>query len=42
MYFAAPAAYYFSCGPIAADQLSDWALRKNISEEAARRRAGFL
>ncbi|MDR2343247.1 MAG: methionine synthase [Spirochaetaceae bacterium] len=42
MYFAAPAAYYFSCGPIAGDQLSDWARRKNLSEEAARRRTGFL
>ncbi|MDR2445410.1 MAG: methionine synthase [Spirochaetaceae bacterium] len=42
MYFAAPAAYYFSCGPIAGDQLSDWACRKNLSEEAARRRAVFL
>lgn len=38
MYFAAPAAYYFSCGPIAADQLSDWARRKNLNEEAVRRR----
>jgi hypothetical protein len=42
MYFAAPAAYYFSCGPVAADQLSCWARRKNISVDAARRRAGFL
>jgi 5-methyltetrahydrofolate--homocysteine methyltransferase len=42
MYFAAPAAYYFSCGPVDGDQLADWARRKNISEAAARRRAGFL
>jgi 5-methyltetrahydrofolate--homocysteine methyltransferase len=42
MYFASPAAYYFSCGPIAPDQLSDWARRKDISPDAARRRAGFL
>ncbi|MDR3357105.1 MAG: methionine synthase [Spirochaetaceae bacterium] len=42
MYFAAPAAYYFSCGHIAGDQLSDWARRKGIGAEAARRRAGFL
>jgi 5-methyltetrahydrofolate--homocysteine methyltransferase len=42
MYFAAPAAYYFSCGPIADDQLADWARRKNIPPETARRRTGFL
>jgi 5-methyltetrahydrofolate--homocysteine methyltransferase len=42
MYFASPAAYYFSCGAIAPDQLSDWALRKGISPGEARRCAGFL
>ncbi|MDR1256172.1 MAG: homocysteine S-methyltransferase family protein [Spirochaetaceae bacterium] len=42
MYFPAPAAYYFSCGPTAPDQLTDWARRKNITVEAARKRAGFL
>ncbi|MDR2659860.1 MAG: methionine synthase [Spirochaetaceae bacterium] len=42
MYFVNPASYYFSCGAIGGDQLADWARRKNISIETARRRCGFL
>ena len=41
MYFAAPSSYYFSCGPISDDQLSDWARRKNLSEDSARRQASL-
>ncbi|MDR1363693.1 MAG: methionine synthase [Spirochaetaceae bacterium] len=42
MYFANPASYYFSCGAVGGDQLTDWARRKNINIETARRRCGFL
>ncbi|GHU80406.1 methionine synthase [Spirochaetia bacterium] len=42
MYFADPAAYYFGIGGIGEDQLRDWAGRKGISLEEARRRAGKL
>jgi 5-methyltetrahydrofolate--homocysteine methyltransferase len=42
MYFASPASYYFACGAIADDQLSDWARRKGITPSEARKRAGFL
>jgi 5-methyltetrahydrofolate--homocysteine methyltransferase len=42
MYFANPASYYFSCGAIGDDQRAEWASRKNISIDTARRRRGFL
>jgi 5-methyltetrahydrofolate--homocysteine methyltransferase len=42
MYFAHPRASYFNVGTIAADQLADWARRKNITEEEARRRIGVV
>jgi 5-methyltetrahydrofolate--homocysteine methyltransferase len=42
MYFAHPAAYYFSAGGPGEDQLAAWAQRKGIDPEEARRRAGTL
>jgi 5-methyltetrahydrofolate--homocysteine methyltransferase len=42
MYFAHPAAYYFSVGETGEDQLAAWAERKGIDREEARRRRGFL
>jgi 5-methyltetrahydrofolate--homocysteine methyltransferase len=41
MFFASPAAHYFSLGTVGEDQLSDWAARKGISAAEARRRAGM-
>jgi 5-methyltetrahydrofolate--homocysteine methyltransferase len=41
MFFANPAAYYFGVGTIGEDQLADWAGRKGISIEKARRRTGY-
>jgi 5-methyltetrahydrofolate--homocysteine methyltransferase len=38
--FASPAAYYFGVGTVGEDQLCDWAKRKGISEEEAKRRIG--
>jgi len=38
MFFASPSAYYFGVGTIGEDQLADWAERKGISIEEARRR----
>ena len=40
MFFANPAAYYFGIGRTGDDQLADWAERKGISVEEARRRSG--
>ncbi|MDR2479943.1 MAG: methionine synthase [Treponema sp.] len=40
MFFANPAAYYFGAGRAGNDQLADWAERKGISIEEARRRSG--
>jgi 5-methyltetrahydrofolate--homocysteine methyltransferase len=37
MFFANPAAYYFGIGNVGDDQLADWAKRKGISVEEARR-----
>ena len=42
MFIANSAAYYFSVGAVGDDQLTDWAKRKGISLEEARRRAGKL
>jgi 5-methyltetrahydrofolate--homocysteine methyltransferase len=39
MFFANPAAYYFGIGTVGEDQLADWAKRKGISVEEARKRA---
>ncbi len=41
MFFAGPAAYYFGIGTIGDDQLADWAGRKGIGVEEARRRTGY-
>jgi 5-methyltetrahydrofolate--homocysteine methyltransferase len=42
MYFAHPGAYYFGTGAVGEDQLRDWAERKGISPEEARRRIGRI
>jgi 5-methyltetrahydrofolate--homocysteine methyltransferase len=42
MFIANPAAYYFSIGAIGEDQFADWAKRKGIGVEEARRRSGML
>ena len=42
MFIFHPAAYYFGIGPVNEDQLSNWAGRKGVSHESARRRAGHL
>jgi 5-methyltetrahydrofolate--homocysteine methyltransferase len=40
MFFASPASCYFGIGAVGDDQLTDWARRKGISVEEARRRTG--
>jgi 5-methyltetrahydrofolate--homocysteine methyltransferase len=40
MFFASPASFYFGVGAIAEDQVADWAARKGIDAETARRRSG--
>jgi len=40
LYFAHPAAYYFGVGAVGDDQLQDWARRKALGPEEARRRLG--
>lgn len=40
LYFAHPASYYFGVGPLDHDQLSDWARRKGLDQETARKRSG--
>jgi 5-methyltetrahydrofolate--homocysteine methyltransferase len=42
MYFAFPGAYYFGVGAVGEDQLQDWAARKGLSPEEARRRIGRI
>ena len=42
MYFENPGAYYFGVGPVGDDQLADWAARKGIGIEEARRRTGRI
>jgi 5-methyltetrahydrofolate--homocysteine methyltransferase len=42
MFFAHPKAVYFGTGEIAEDQIADWARRKDISPEEARRRTGRI
>ncbi|MDR1319687.1 MAG: B12-binding domain-containing protein, partial [Treponema sp.] len=42
MFIANPFSYYFGIGQIAEDQVHDWARRKGISIEEARRRIGNL
>jgi 5-methyltetrahydrofolate--homocysteine methyltransferase len=40
MYFSSPRAHYFGIGAIGEDQIADWAARKGIRAEEARRRIG--
>ncbi|MDR2767884.1 MAG: methionine synthase [Treponema sp.] len=42
MYFTHPDSRYFAVGKIDAGQLADWARRKGITVDEARRRAGFI
>jgi 5-methyltetrahydrofolate--homocysteine methyltransferase len=42
MYIAHPGAYYFGAGTVGEDQLTNWAARKGISLEEARKRAGRI
>ncbi|GHV87118.1 methionine synthase [Spirochaetia bacterium] len=42
MYIAHPGAYYFGVGAVGDDQLADWAARKGISVEEARKRVGRI
>jgi 5-methyltetrahydrofolate--homocysteine methyltransferase len=42
LYFENPGAYYFGVGPVGDDQLADWAARKGIGIEEARRRTGRI
>jgi 5-methyltetrahydrofolate--homocysteine methyltransferase len=42
MIFANPAAYYFGIGAVGEDQLADWARRKGIGVDEARRRAALV
>ncbi|MDR2069092.1 MAG: methionine synthase [Spirochaetaceae bacterium] len=42
MFFSSPRACYFGLGTIGEDQLADWAARKGITVQEARRRAGKL
>ncbi|QQO10281.1 methionine synthase [Breznakiella homolactica] len=42
MYFAAPGAFYFGIGDIGEDQLLDWARRKGITPEEAKKRLGRI
>jgi 5-methyltetrahydrofolate--homocysteine methyltransferase len=42
MYFENPGAYYFGVGPVGDNQLADWAARKGIGIEEARRRTGRI
>jgi 5-methyltetrahydrofolate--homocysteine methyltransferase len=42
LYFENPGAYYFGVGPVGDDQLADWATRKGIGIEEARRRTGRI
>jgi 5-methyltetrahydrofolate--homocysteine methyltransferase len=41
MFFANPAAHYFGIGTIGEDQLQDWARRKGISVDEAKRRSNY-
>ncbi|GAB1482339.1 hypothetical protein MASR2M78_11540 [Treponema sp.] len=40
LYFANPSSYYFGVGVLAEDQVVDWAERKGIDTESARKRSG--
>lgn len=40
LYFAHPSSYYFGVGTLGEDQLADWAARKGVDPETARRLSG--
>jgi 5-methyltetrahydrofolate--homocysteine methyltransferase len=42
LYFSRPSAYYFGIGILEEDQIRDWAARKGITPEEARRRLGRI
>ncbi len=42
MLFANPSSFYFGTGILADDQIADWAARKGIEPEAARKKSGRL
>ncbi|MDR2631017.1 MAG: methionine synthase [Spirochaetaceae bacterium] len=42
MFFSSPRSYYFGLGTIGEDQLADWAARKGLTVQEARRRIGGL
>lgn len=42
MVFSSPGTYYFSAAPVGEEQLEDWAKRKGIGVEEARRRLGRI
>jgi 5-methyltetrahydrofolate--homocysteine methyltransferase len=42
MFFANPSSFYFGTGRLADDQISDWAARKGLDPQTARRRSGRL
>ncbi len=42
LFFSNPASFYFGTGTLGEDQLADWAVRKGLSPEEARRRSGRL
>jgi 5-methyltetrahydrofolate--homocysteine methyltransferase len=42
MYFSRPVSYYFGVGVLDDDQMSDWAARKGITPQEARRRLGRI
>jgi 5-methyltetrahydrofolate--homocysteine methyltransferase len=42
MAFSSPGARYFSAAPVGEDQLEEWAKRKGIVVEEARRRLGRI
>ncbi|MFA6508044.1 MAG: methionine synthase, partial [Treponemataceae bacterium] len=42
MFFAHPSSFYFGAGRLADDQIEDWAKRKSINKETARKRSGRI
>jgi 5-methyltetrahydrofolate--homocysteine methyltransferase len=42
MAFSGPGVCYFSAAPLGEDQIKDWAARKGIGVEEARRRLGRI
>jgi len=42
LYFANPASYYFGVGQVGEDQIAEWAARKALDQETARKRTGRI